>query len=272
MQDIAKRREGAVRGCMTLLDQSEHFLFISSSAMKAGKRARLHIPSQSTASIVMGPVHLPDLSSVWQLTLAQKKKLYGTARILPGGPAPVAAKEAASVKPRVDSTLEPVSFHGSAIMLWEELLNTIAVIKPRSPIPCIIDLTLGDATLACLAVELGIPYLGVAFNNDHADAARIRLKQHVFKLFMNPKSPLYKPDLCATLQLPKNSGTPAASADAGAGSGPGTDGESGAAAAGNAVTPVGSAAGGGASGGSASGGSAGASGNNQKGHKYQKNT
>ena len=195
-------------------------------------------------------------------TLAQKKKLYGSARILPGGAGPVTTKEAASVKPRTDSTIEPVSFHGSSNMLWEELLNAIGVIKPRSPIPCIIDLTLGGATLACLAVELGIPYLGVAFNNDHADAARIRLKQNVFRLFMNPKSPLYKPELCAALRLPKNSETPAASADAGAGAVP-PAGASGAA--GNAGP-----AGGSASGGSGSGGSAGASG--QKGYKYQKNT
>ena len=208
-QDIAQRREGAIRGCMTL-DQMEHFHFITESTMKQSKRPRLHVAGQTTAGTVLGPMKLPNLGHAWVMQVADKKKMYGsTARILPGGPCPVPT-DATSAPKRTDETFEPVSWHGSTKQLWEELLNHVGVFKPKNQIPCIIDLTLGDGVLATLALEHGIPYLGVAFTQFHADKVRQKLVQEVFQMFMDVQSPLHKPVLLKLLQNVSSS-TPASS-------------------------------------------------------------
>ncbi len=168
------------------------------------------------------------------MTFKDKKALYGNARILPSGRPEGDADLAGSGEKRVshvrkDSDIEPVCYQGLHRNVWEELLNQAG---NRDRLKCIIDLTPADHTLALIAIEAQIPYIGVVFNEFHMAAIQKHLTKQVFQKYLHAKSKLHIPKLAAMMQPPPQQGTGSKSGtpgDAEASAGPkkrgGDDGE-----------------------------------------------
>ena len=201
------------------MDQTEHFHFISKFPLLTEKRPRLHTKKASTAGTCIGPCPLPDLrreDETWRISFAQKKILYGDfGRILPGGRADQDAdlkgtddKRVPAV--RMDKDIEPVTYNGLHREVVEEMVHQIGGKNVRA----IIDLTATEPTMAMLALEWRIPYLGVTFNMEHQEMIKTRLAQLLFQQFRNVKSSMHIPKLVELLQ-----GTPSAANAAQGGNG-----------------------------------------------------
>ena len=201
---ISKRRDAAPRSGLTL-DQSESFYYITAGTLKAPKRQRLNFEHATTAGTILGPCELPedDDKATWKMPIGEKKKLYGAARLLPGGPVPQPAeplpKGAPKPRARTDATIEPVTFFGLTMATCEELVHQAGNIKSPKAVKCVIDLTPMDGTMGTMCLETGIPYLAIALTEFHRTCLLQRLAQTVFNSFLSPISGLHVPALCNIL-------------------------------------------------------------------------
>ena len=104
------------------------------------------------------------------------------------GPSEMADSAADTVcekkKQRTDKTIEPVAFHSTPALLWEELLNVAGAHNPTPKMVC--ELVAADDTLAYICLQKQIPYLGICFNETHRDLLRTRLAQRVFQAMRDP--------------------------------------------------------------------------------------
>ena len=73
-----RARLGAVRGVATV-HQTEFLHVVTSSRLSVPERNRKHY-SGTTHGNVLGPVLLPTSEHSWQMTVGNKKRLYGAAR------------------------------------------------------------------------------------------------------------------------------------------------------------------------------------------------
>ena len=210
-EDHATRhREGYTRSGLTV-DQTENFFFITAGTLKAPKRARLNFPNTTTAGTILGPVALPDDDddALWKMPISGKKKLYGPARVLPGGPVDkgTQADGAVKPKPRTDTTVEPVTFFGLKADTYKELLHQAGNIKNPRSIKAVIDLTPIDGVMGAICLEHGIPYLAVALTEFHREKLMRRLVLTTFNTYATPNTELYAPMLHKVL-MPKEKDDP----------------------------------------------------------------
>ena len=175
-EESMRRKLELARGVMTL-NQTEQWMFITKEPMRALSKATINFPKCSTAGQCLVPIDLPENGDVWQLTHGVKKKIFGEAMIRPAGPDPInptsshttagSAGEMPEKKRRTDNTVEPITFHATPQMAWQEISN-IAGGNNRDP-KCVSELCACDDELAFHCMKLTIPYLGVCFNDIHRD-------------------------------------------------------------------------------------------------------
>ncbi len=208
-KDLHRRRD-TVRGNLSM-DQTEHFLYITGNGLATNKRQRLHMPKSTTAGTSIGPIPLPDLKSTdetWALTFKDKKALYGDARILPSGRPEgdgdlVGSGEKRVSHVRKDADVEPVTYNGLHRHLLEELVHQVG---SKGKLKCIIDLTPTDPSLAMMAIEWQVPFLGIVFNDFHLEKIKRQLAKQVFQKFVDPKAPLlHIPKLWTLMQTSSSS-------------------------------------------------------------------
>ena len=136
-----ERRADLTRGVMTL-PQSEMWHFVSTFGdyMRALRKAQVHFPKSSTAAQCIGPVDVLQVEDAWQLTVGAQKRIYGEeGKTKAGGPGPEGAAGSAAdaddnepknkVRKTAD-TVEPVTWHGTAPAVWEEILNIAGANNP----------------------------------------------------------------------------------------------------------------------------------------------
>ena len=183
------------------VDQTENLYYVTAQTLKASKRRRLNFTG-TTAGTVLGPCALPDDddNTVWKMSIGGKKKLYGSARVLPGGP--LENKTPLLLKPRNDTTVEPVTFFGLKADTYKEILFQAGNIKNPRAIKCVIDLTPIDGTMGAVCVEHGIPYLAIALTETHRKLLLRRLILTTFTAYATPDNELYAPLLHKVL-MPK---------------------------------------------------------------------
>ena len=88
---------------------------------------------------------------------------------------------------RTDKTVEPVTFHGTPRMTWDEILN---IAGGNSAMPrLVVELVATDETLAMICLEKKVPYMGSCFNGYHRDMLRNRCAQKVFQSMQATDSP-----------------------------------------------------------------------------------
>ena len=197
-QDVLSRRDN-VRGYLSM-EQTETFLFISEAPLATAKRPRVAIKGSTTAGNCISEMRLPtwkDACETWQMSFADKKELYGDARVLPGQRPDCDTDLAGTGAQRVthvrkDEDIEPVSYNAIHKYVWEEVMHQVG---SKGRLRAVIDLTPTDTTLAMVAMESRTPYVGVGFNTTHVDQCRKRLTHLVFQRFLNTQSVFCNPDL-----------------------------------------------------------------------------
>jgi hypothetical protein len=163
--------------------------------------------SGTTATNALGPVVLPDISSLWHVSWPVKKDIYGKHGLIPvGGKAPGeddTGNEAdgpgrATPPPQARNagTSEPVAWHSMPELFWQEVLFDFKV-------GAVIDLTLVDGLLAMAALHARIPYTGLVFTRKHADDLLQRLQSFVLARAAREGGTWYDPRLVEPLTASK---------------------------------------------------------------------
>ena len=163
--------------------------------------------SGTTATNGLGPVVLPDISSLWHVSWPVKKDIYGKHGLIPvGGKAPgeddtgSEADEPGRATPppqaRNAGTSEPVAWHSMPQLFWQEVLFDFKV-------GAVIDLTPADGLLAQAAWHTRIPYTGLVFTPKHADELLQRLQSSLIAGATREGDPWYDPHLVEAITKPK---------------------------------------------------------------------
>jgi len=178
---VTKRLE-QVRGAA--VHNTHETMNICASQWPKSLRSRSHRRySGSTATHGLGPIVLPDVSSLWHVLRPVKEEMYGKRGLIPvGGRAPGEdATESETEEPgtptpprppRSAGTSELVAWHSMPELFWHEILCDFRV-------GAVIDLTPGDGPLAGAALHARIPYTGLVFTRRHADELLRRLQSLV---------------------------------------------------------------------------------------------
>jgi len=178
----------------------EQIHFVSKNLLNLPSKPRLHFQG-TTAGNVMGPVNLPDLGIVPQLTYRAKKELYGDAAMsVPSGDGTNPdAQEGAQDPPkrkRSPDDIEASFYHTMLPELTEEIVHMLG---GRKKIKAIIDATPGTGILAHLCVKERIPYLGFSFTPSHQAKLMKWVSSSVWADYTKPGTVLYDEELSAAL-------------------------------------------------------------------------
>ncbi|CAK0864940.1 unnamed protein product, partial [Prorocentrum cordatum] len=160
--------------------QTEWAHMVSSSKICLPGRARKHFPGATAGDTIVG-ITKPDYSREWQISWKVKKELLGKRNIFRvGGKAKGAAER------RTDATMGPCTFHGMPNTWYSELIHTLFA-------KFVIDMTPMDGKFAyqCLINRLG--YVGIAFNEFHADELLKKLRAELMDDMKNPESKMHVP-------------------------------------------------------------------------------
>ncbi|CAL1145171.1 unnamed protein product [Cladocopium goreaui] len=160
------------------------------NGLKILKKNRLNYSGTNRGDTSYG-VKLPsyDSDTTWQLTFGQKKQLFGKHRVSVGGQAPEGS-EAES------GALEPAFYHAGPPALDEEIIHCYSV-------GAINDMTPGDGSMAFLAIQRNLPYIGLVFTDHHAKLLTERLEAMTFEAMQNPKSALFSNELTKLIKEAK---------------------------------------------------------------------
>jgi hypothetical protein len=226
---LEARRAIGCRGFMTL-QQIERIYFISavnggaSGEAQLGKRPNKHYLGTTTGNTITH-VGLPKLRTQWHVDAAVKRGMWDPdARTVAKDPvdgsneateagaddasvAEAAEKSEPSAVVEGDGTMVPISYWGSDMALYEELLHRLSA-------KVVIDLTALDGNLAMAAMKSGVPYLGVCQTHSHATALAGRLSATVFQQFLEEGGVHYKAKLAELLKK-KGVSLPAVEGDEG---------------------------------------------------------
>jgi len=191
-------RKERTRGFATV-DQLETVYIVTKAGLQAEKRDRLKFQGTSAGSL-LGPVVLPTHACLWNETFARKKDLLGPARVAVGGRTPgsgVDVGEKGVVTKREPDDMEPVFFHSKGEDVYAELLHMLG---GRRFIKCVIDLTVGDGSMAHLCAVQKIPFIGYGFTDFHVTFLRKHTEVLVWKDFKEEGHRNYKPSLAAIIE------------------------------------------------------------------------
>ena len=197
----------------------EHCFVVTKSGLDITNRKRLHFKG-STLGDTVGPVAIPATEDVWQETFANKKLLFGAARVAVGGRDGMSMKEVQDEDEEIegvkkvkdvkekkafvrnDADMEPVCFHGHGQHLTEEVMHTLA---KRELIKGVVDLTPGDGELAHLCITKRIPYIGFPLTDTHMIRLMGHLRSRVWKDVKTEGSEMYEVGLVEIMgQAEKN--------------------------------------------------------------------
>ena len=108
----------------------------------------------TTAGNSISPIALPSGDDVWMDTFAQKKLIFGNARVAVGGRTPgygvaTGGPAASKGKKREEDDVEPVFYHSKPGDLFEEMVHMLG--GPKK-IGRVYDLTIGDGSNALYAI------------------------------------------------------------------------------------------------------------------------
>ena len=95
-----------------------------------------------------------------------------------------APAESKRKKPRTDDTVEPVFFHSMPVAFYHEILEALNIIG-------VIDLCPGEGTCAIACIKKTLPYVGVAFNEQHSARLMAHLEKTVLNCMVTQGDPLY---------------------------------------------------------------------------------
>ena len=165
------------------------------NAIQVQCKKRDHYPGSSATGII-GPVAYvaEDSPQAWLRTVKEKKQIYGSSRIAPGGRTPGISAETAKLLHRKDDYVEPVFFFGQPSIFFEDVIKTLSLTNT------VTALTIGDGAVAMASMEKGVPCIGVCLTEAHLTGVRIHLANQVFQGFRTEGSTFYQADLAKKLK------------------------------------------------------------------------
>ena len=175
-----------------VLNQVEMMTVISRGLLAIKRTQRKHYEG-TTLGNVIGPVCVAryDDPSVWKVDPKIKKGIYGKqGKVLVGGPCPSPAVP----KPELAGGIEPVTWHGSPLALYEEILHSFQV-------AAVVDATASDATFALACLKSRTPYVGITITPEHSRHLRARILQCLWQEFQQEGSEVYQVGLRGSLAL-----------------------------------------------------------------------
>ena len=191
-----RSRKGCVRSTADF-DQVEYLTIVSAAdlgtILPASKRA--HFKGSSHGNCI-GDVLLPDISSLWHLTVAQKHALHGPYRIECGGKTKCEEGPGRGAKRKTPESREPVFWHSRSRVIFQEFLASYKL-------SAVVDFTPGQGTMAILCAENRIPYVGFALTDVHRKLLEARCAQVLLESVFQEGSALYDAKAAANLALDK---------------------------------------------------------------------
>lgn len=189
-------RRALLRG-ISALDQVEQAHVFTKGKLLIERRTRKHYPGTNYGNQI-GPVAVPSFAELWRVTAEEKKGIYGTKhKVLTGG----AVTNQPGLEDVGDKSLlekpafedgEPISWHGSARLLYEELYHSL-----NAKMVC--DFCACDGHAATAALLNKIPYVGVTMSVSHTALLMKRLTKLAFSEMSSGASPLFQPALAELL-------------------------------------------------------------------------
>ena len=128
----------------------------------------------------------PDL---WEMTVGEKRKLYGAARVNVGSGG---EKASDNDGPRNDAKKEPAFYLSFPVSFYESLFTTWGV-------KAVINLCGGEGNAEVACCELGIPVVSVTFTEEHSDMLYSRIESKVFQKTQCRDSRLFEKRLKAVI-------------------------------------------------------------------------
>lgn len=128
----------------------------------------------------------PDL---WEMTVGEKKKLYGAARVNVGSGG---EKASDNDGPRNDAKKEPAFYLSFPVSFYESLFTTWGV-------KAVINLCGGEGNAEVACCELGIPVVSVTFTEEHSAMLYSRIESKVFQKTQCRDSRLFEKRLKAVI-------------------------------------------------------------------------
>ncbi len=192
-EDSTMDRYGKVQGVATVRLE-EGLLIISAKRLLCPRQRFRNFPG-STAGSIIGPVVMPSLERLWELTWQQKQAVYGAKIFLQGGKLGEDQEELECNKftsERKPDSKEPVFYHSCPETLYDDMLRAYAI-------KVVIDLTPGEGMLAQAAYKRSVPYVGLVFNAAHRDHLQAHLDQCLVGSLLDNDSDTYSPKLHTTL-------------------------------------------------------------------------
>ena len=165
-----------------LMNQVEIMSVFSRGPLTLKRTQRKHFDG-TTLGNVIGPVAVPryEDAAVWKVDPKVRKDICGAkGEVLVGGPCPGSAVP----KPELQGG-EPATWHGSPMMLYEEVLHSFQV-------SVVIDATMLDDTFALACLKSRTPYIGITMTAEHAQHVRARLMTSLWQEMQREGSELYQ--------------------------------------------------------------------------------
>lgn len=168
-EDSLRRRKGCIRPGVSF-DQVEVLQIVTSSDWTSTlPMIKRKVYSGSNMGNKIGDVCLPEVDTMWKLTIREKHDLHGKYRVAVGGRTPGEEEgPGRGAKRKALDSLEPVFWHSRPISLYQELRHSYRIVAW-------IDLAPGDGVLATACAKERVPYLGFTLTDTHAEQLKCRI-------------------------------------------------------------------------------------------------
>ena len=159
---------------------------MSTTKLVTPERERICGFKGTNASNLIHDIDLVDIDgdeTLWKVTWSDKQKLYGASNMIKVGNRTEGVEGTPLI--RTPDSLEPFCF-------WSWPTSLLKCILHAHCVKFCIDVHASDGRLAWACWQLGIVYVGICFNEDHAQALEERLKQLFLDHLADPSQEMKK--------------------------------------------------------------------------------
>ena len=169
-EDSLRKRRALVRD-ETHFDCIEYMSIVTLNQFPAGLATckRIHYGGTNRSNRI-GDVVMPEMDTLWHLTVKQKHELHGTYRVAVGGPTPGEAGPGRGAKRKSVDSRETAFWRSRPVKLLQELRHSYQL-------EGVIDFTIGDGAFALDCAKARVPYFGWCLTDVHAEL----VKGHLIK-------------------------------------------------------------------------------------------
>ena len=191
----ARQRKRATRG-FSSLKHTETLYILTKKNIDLPVKQKAHFPGTNQGETFENVI-LPTATSMWSMSVKNKKLLYGTKRVRPGGPQEddddeLSGEDEQDAK-RTDETIEPAFFHPLTYETNDECVQSYNLNG-------VLDLTAdnGDRAIAC--VSKGILYTGVCLTAHHLHMLKYHTMENIYNKMITEGSHMFQPKLAAAVK------------------------------------------------------------------------